>query len=83
MKAQRKDTIERITKNIKETQGQRRLISTELKKKGSSTISELEQATGIAARQVLHHLIAMRKAGEITEVDLKEEGYVYALRRAK
>jgi len=83
MKARRKEAIDRITKDIKETQNTRRLILTELKKKGASTITELQQTTGIPSGQVLRHLIAMRKAGEVTEVGLKDEGYVYALRRGR
>jgi DNA-binding transcriptional ArsR family regulator len=83
MKARRKDAIEQITKNIKETQNQRRLILTELRKKGTLTINELEGSTGLAAKQVLHHLIAMRKAGDVFEVDERDGGYVYALRKGK
>lgn len=83
MKAKRKDEIEQITKGIKETQNQRRLIQTELKKKGALTINELESSTGLPAKEVLRHLIAMRKAGDISEVDEKDGGYVYALRRGK
>lgn len=83
MKAKRRDAIEQITKSIKETQNQRRLILTELRKKGALTINELESTTGLAAKQVLHHLIAMRKAGDVFEVDERDGGYAYALRRGK
>jgi predicted ArsR family transcriptional regulator len=83
MKAKRKDAIEQITKRIKENQNQRRLIITELKKKGAATINELESGTGLTAKDVLHHLIAMRKAGDISEVDEKDGAYLYVLRRAR
>jgi DNA-binding transcriptional ArsR family regulator len=81
MKAKRKDTIEQITKRIKDTQTQRRAIMTELKSKGPMTISELVPGTGLSARQVLRQMIALRKLGEITEVGEKDGGYVYGLRR--
>jgi DNA-binding transcriptional ArsR family regulator len=83
MKVKRKEAIEQITKNIKETQNKRRLITTELKKKGALSISELGTATGLTAKEVLQHLIALRKAGEISDVDEKDGGYLYAIRRGK
>lgn len=83
MKAKRRDAIEEITKSIKETQTQRRLIVAELKKKGPMTIRELETGVGVGAKQILRHLIAMRKSGEVLEVGERNGGYVYALRRAK
>jgi predicted ArsR family transcriptional regulator len=83
MKSKRKEAIEQITKSIKDTQNERRTISTELRKSGSMTIQELEHATGIGAKRILRHLIAMRKMGEVTEVDLRNDGYVYVLRKGK
>jgi predicted Rossmann fold nucleotide-binding protein DprA/Smf involved in DNA uptake len=82
MKVKRKEAIEQLTKSIKETQNKRRLITTELKK-GALSIRELETATGLSAKEVLMHLIALRKAGEISEVDEKDGGYLYAMRRGK
>ena len=83
MKSKRKEAIELITKGIKDSQNQRRIISTELRKNGAMTIEELDRATGIDAKRILLHLIAMRKNGEVTEVDRRDEGYVYALRKGK
>jgi Fic family protein len=83
MKSKRKDAIELITKGIKETQNQRRIISTELRKNGSMTIKEIDHATGMGAKQILGQLIAMRKNGEVTEVGQRDDGYVYVLRKGK
>ena len=83
MKAKRKGAIEEITGRIKETQTQRRLIVADLKSKGPMTVSELEPSTGLNAKQILRHLIAMKKSGEISEVGEKDRGYVYALRKGK
>ena len=82
MKAKRKDAIEEITKRIKDTQTQRRVIMAELKSKGPLTITELEPTTGLSAKQILRQIIALRKLGEVTEVGEKDGGYVYGLRRA-
>jgi predicted HTH transcriptional regulator len=83
MKSKRKEAIEIITKGIKDTQNQRRIISTELRKNGSMTIQELDHATGIGAKRILLQLIAMRKNGEVTEVGQRDDGYVYVLRKGK
>ena len=83
MKSNRKEAIELITKGIKDTQNQRRLLTTELRKAGAMTIQELAHATGISARQILLQLIAMRKNGDVTEVGQRDDGYVYVLRKGK
>lgn len=83
MKSKRKEAIELITKGIKDSQNQRRIISTELRRNGAMTIEELHLATGIDAKRILLNLIAMRKNGEVIEVDRRDEGYVYALRKGK
>jgi len=83
MKSKRKEAIEQITKNLKDTQNERRTISTELRKGGSMTIQEIERATGISARRVLRHLIAMRKVGDVTEVGQRDDGYVYVMKKGK
>ena len=83
LKSKHKETIELITTRIKENQNQRRTISAELRKNGSMTIRELDHATGIGAKRILLHLIAMRKNGEVTEVGERDDGYVYVLRKGK
>jgi hypothetical protein len=83
MKSNRKEAIELLTKGIKDTQTQRRLLTTELRKKGGMTIQELAHATEIGAREILLQLIAMRKNGDVTEVSQRDDGYVYALRKGK
>jgi hypothetical protein len=83
MKSKRKEAIELITKGIKDTQNQRRTISTELRKNGPMTIEELDHATAIGARRILLQLIAMRRNGEVTEVSQRDDGYVYGLRKGK
>jgi hypothetical protein len=83
MKSNRRERIELITKGIKDTQNQRRLLTTELRKNGAMTIQELTHATGIGARHVLLQLIAMRKNGDVTEVSQRDDGYVYVLKKGK
>lgn len=83
MKSKRKEAIELITKRIKDNQNERRMITTELRKAGSMTIQELNNATGIGAKRMLLQLIAMRKNGEVTEVGQKDDGYLYVLRKGK
>ena len=83
MKSKRKEAIEQITKNLKDTQNERRIVTTELRKSGPMTIQELEHTTGIGAKRLLRHIIAMRKVGEVTEIDQRNGGYVYMLRKGK
>jgi DNA-binding transcriptional ArsR family regulator len=56
---------------------ERQMIIGEIKEKGPQTIGELSEATKISSREVLKHIIALRRTGAISEAGEKEGGYLY------
>jgi len=56
---------------------ERQMIIGEIKEKGPQTIRELAEATKISPREVLRHIIALRKTGAVSEAGEKEDGYLY------
>jgi DNA-binding transcriptional ArsR family regulator len=66
-----------ISEHIMKDEIERQLILNELKQHGPSTIKELSETTRIAPKEILRHMIALRKAGVVSEVGIKGDGYLY------
>ena len=56
---------------------ERQMIIGEIKEKGPQTIKELAEATKISPKEVLRHIISLRKIGATSEAGEKEGGYLY------
>jgi biotin operon repressor len=56
---------------------ERQMIIGEIKEKGPQTIREISDATKISPKEVLRHIIALRKIGTVSEAGEKEDGYLY------
>jgi len=48
-----------------------------MKEKGPRTIKELSETTKLNTKEVLRHIIALRKIGIVSEAGEKEGGYLY------
>jgi predicted transcriptional regulator len=55
------------------------MIVGDIKEKGPRTIKELSEATKLNSKEVLRHIIALRKIGVISEAGEKEGGYLYSV----
>jgi len=53
------------------------MIIGEIKEKGPQTIKELAEATKISPKEVLRHIIALKKIGVVSEAGEKEDAYLY------
>jgi predicted HTH transcriptional regulator len=67
------------TKEMQERNKERNSIVQAMKNRGSSTVQELSNATGIEKPRVLKHLIAMRAFGKAQIVGDKDDEIVYSL----
>ena len=65
--------------NVMKDEIERQMMINAIKEKGPLTIKEISAATHIPASRILRHIIALRKAGTISEVGEKEHGYLYAV----
>jgi len=68
-----------VVDSIMKDEIERQMIIGAIKERGPLTIKELSEATGIFPNQVLRHIIALRKAGTVSEVGEKEGGYLYTV----
>jgi len=68
-----------VSKTIMKDEMERQMIINEIKKKGPQTIKELSEATKINTKEVLRHIIALRKIGALSEAGEKEDGYLYKI----
>lgn len=66
-----------VSAKIMKDEIERQMIIGEIKEKGPQTIKELAEATKISPKELLRHIIALRKAGAISEAGEKEGGYLY------
>jgi len=66
-----------VTDKIMSDEIERQMILNELKERGPLTIKELSETTGISPREILRHIIALRKIGTVSEAGEKEDGYLY------
>ena len=58
----------------------RQMIIGEIKERGPLTIKELSEATKIPPKQILRHILALRKQGIVSEAGEKEDGYLYRVK---
>jgi len=68
-----------VVDNVMTDEIERQMMIDAIKQKGPLTIKEISEATGIPPSRILRHIIALRKAGTISEVGEKEHGYLYAV----
>jgi len=68
-----------VADNIMKDEIERQMIILAIKEKGPLTIKELSEETDIAPGRILRHIIALRKAGTVTEVGEKEHQYLYTV----
>jgi Fic family protein len=66
-----------ISGSIMKDEIERQLILNELKQRGPLTIKEISEITKILPKEILRHMIALRKAGVISEAGVKGDGYLY------
>jgi len=66
---------------IQEQNRERGLIKKEIKTRGSLTIPELSEATGMQTDKVLNHIIAMMQSGQVMVVGEKGDYFMYDLTR--
>lgn len=73
------DRYRAVLDNIMKDEIERQMIISTIKERGPSTIKELSETTDISPDRILRHIIALRKAGTISEVGEKEHGYLYTV----
>jgi predicted HTH transcriptional regulator len=66
-----------VSSKIMKDEIERQMIMGEIKEKGPRTIKELSEATKLNSKEVLRHIIALRKIGVVSEAGEKEGGYLY------
>ena len=71
--AKYKQTVDLIMQDELE----RHMITGALKEKGSLTVEEIAQLTGLHSSRIVQHIIALRKNGLVSEVGEKDRQYLY------
>ena len=82
LRAERAGIVETATQQNKQRVAARRKIRTELAK-GPATVPALAGVCGITPREVLWHVAAMRKYGELTEDAQEGDYFTYRLVQGK
>lgn len=68
-----------VVEKIMKDEIERQMIISAIRERGPLTIKELSETTDIPSSRILWHIIALRKAGTISEVGEKEHGYLYTV----
>jgi len=76
-KASETEGYNQIAEDVLIDEMRREMLLVELRKKGPLTMKELSESTGLDRKQLLDHILALRKRGAVTEVGEKENEYVY------
>jgi len=76
-KASETEHYNQIAESIMIDEMRRQMLLVELKNKGPLTMKELSESTGLGRKQLLDHILALRKRGAVTEVGEKENEYLY------
>jgi DNA-binding transcriptional ArsR family regulator len=76
-KASETERYNQIAEDVLIDEMRREMLLVELKKKGPLTMKELSESTGLDRKQLLDHMLALRKRGAVTEVGEKENEYIY------
>jgi DNA-binding transcriptional ArsR family regulator len=65
--------------SIMQDENERHMITGALEEKGSLTVEEISQLTGLQPRRIVQHIIALRRTGTITETGEKNSQYLYKI----
>jgi DNA-binding transcriptional ArsR family regulator len=76
-KASETERYNQIAEGVLIDEMRREMLLVELRKRGPLTMKELSESTGLDRKQLLDHILALRKRGAVTEVGEKENEYVY------
>lgn len=76
-KASETERYNQIAQDVLIDEMRREMLLVELRNRGPLTMKELSESTGLARKQLLDHMLALRKRGAVTEVGEKENEYVY------
>jgi biotin operon repressor len=76
-KASETERYNQIAEDVMVDEMRRQMLLVELRNKGPLTMKELSESTGLGRKQLLDHMLALRKRGAVTEVGEKENEYVY------
>ena len=76
-KASETERYNRIADEVMVSEMRRQMLLVELREKGSLTMRELSDSTGLGRKELLDHMLALRKRGEVTEIGEKENEYIY------
>lgn len=76
-KASETERYNRIADEIMIDEMRRQMLLVELREKGPLTMRELSESTCLGRKELVDHMLALRKRGEVTEVGEKENEYIY------
>jgi biotin operon repressor len=76
-KASETERYNQIAEDVMIDEMRRQMLLVELRSKGPLTMKELSESTGVDRKQLLDHMLALRRRGAVTEVGEKENEYVY------
>ena len=76
-KASETEHYNQIAEDVMIDEMRRQMLLVELRNKGPLTMKELSESTGLGRKQLLDHMLALRKRGAVTEAGEKENEYVY------
>ena len=76
-KASETEHYNRIAQDVLIDEMRRQMLLVELRNKGSLTMKELSESTGLGRKALLDHMLVLRKRGAVTEVGERENEYVY------
>jgi len=68
-----------VVDSIMQEEIERYMIIGAIKEKGSLTVEELSQLTGLQPSKIMQHIIALRRNGIINEAGEKNSQYLYQL----
>jgi predicted ArsR family transcriptional regulator len=76
-KASETERYNQIAQDVLIDEMRREMLLVELRNRGPLTMKKLSESTGLGRKQLLDHMLALRKRGAVTEVGEKENEYVY------
>ncbi len=76
-KASESERYNQIAQDVLIDEMRRQMLMVELRTKGPLTMKDLSESTGLGRKQLLDHMLALRKRGAVTEVGEKENEYIY------
>jgi predicted ArsR family transcriptional regulator len=82
LREQHRDSVGKSQALLKEQQAVRRTLQRALQV-GPQTVPQLAEATGLPAHQVLWHVTALKKYGQVEEVGVDEDEVYYLYRLSK